>query len=652
MKKLMSMLIVLVVICTALPGFEIPSSASYTDGENIVPGGDFESGLSAEFIANTDAGQKSTLTRVVKEAQTKTNKVLYVSSRTATTATNGVAYDLSELFREKDEEGNYRYLGNNGMFYISAKVRLANEGETAYVRSSIYKWSSTSTKGTIWWGGGSTLNYNVGSDDWTEIGVREHTTIKYYNFSNTNITADWLDDSTSKVKLQFALFADKDCTTAYMGDFYLDDVHFFFVEGANQNTSVDCYESLLDNYDFEDTTVDGSAIDYSGTKLSDWGKTGLTWFAENATISVSEITEEIQSEEPIDSEGVHSGSYGIKVTDRPGSQLGISIELTNILDTLGPTQAGEVYHISAWMKTTSPGIEMDVVPIWGNASPVGNAYLEGNSALSFHVTNEWTQIGFDVSADQYYAFNRQGSTDTPDKYDPDSATWSSLRFNTIGSTDDYYIDDICIWKSKYSVEEMINKINAMPSVEDILPANRTAIEHVRNLYNMFSEEDKASVTNSEMIVRAEEELNKFKTTMAFTCGTVSNSVLYVQPGKLYSEIYEGIKADNGDIAVYTSSNGQVITEGSVSTGMCVKLAYKNVLLQSVDVVAYGDANSDGECDIVDLVIAKKYIAGQKVLTNLQVQALGVAQDDTESQEVTDADAAQIRKYLVGTISEF
>lgn len=649
MKKVVSMLIVLVVICTALPGFAIPSSASYTDGENIVPGGDFESGLSAEFIANTDAGQKSTLTRVAKEAQTKTNKVLFVSNRTASAATNGVAYDLSQLFREKDEDGNYKYLGNNGMFYISAKVRLANEGDKAYVRSTIFKWSPSAT---IYWGAGSKHSYAVGSEDWTEIGVRNSTTIKYYNFSNTSITKDWLDVSTNKVKLQFALFEDSEFLKPYAGDFYLDDVHFFFEEGADQNTPVDCYESLLNNYDFEDTTVDGSAIDYSGTKLSDWGKTDVTWFAENATISVSEITEEIQSEEPVDSEGVRSGSYGIKVTDRPGSQLGIGIELTNILDTLGPTQAGEVYHISAWMKTTSPGIEMDVVPIWGNASPVGNAYLEGDSALSFHVTNEWTQIGFDVSANQYYAFNRQGSSDTPDKYDPDSAKWSSLRFNTIGSTADYYIDDIRIWKSKYSVDEMISKINAMPSVEAILPANRTAIEHVRNLYNMISEEDKASVTNSEKIVLAEEELNKFKTTMTFNCGTVSDSVLCIQPGKSYSEIHGGITADNGDIAVYTSSNGQVITEGSISTGMCVKLAYKNVLLQSVDVVAYGDANSDGECDIVDLVIAKKYIAGQKELTDLQAQALDVAQDDAESQEVTDADAEQIRKYLVRAISEF
>lgn len=649
MKKVVSMLIVLVVICTALPGFAIPSSASYTDGENIVPGGDFESGLSAEFIANTDAGQKSTLTRVAKEAQTKTNKVLFVSNRTASAATNGVAYDLSQLFREKDEDGNYKYLGNNGMFYISAKVRLANEGDKAYVRSTIFKWSPSAT---IYWGAGSKHSYAVGSEDWTEIGVRNSTTIKYYNFSNTSITKDWLDVSTNKVKLQFALFEDSEFLKPYAGDFYLDDVHFFFEEGADQNTPVDCYESLLNNYDFEDTTVDGSAIDYSGTKLSDWGKTDVTWFAENATISVSEITEEIQSEEPVDSEGVRSGSYGIKVTDRPGSQLGIGIELTNILDTLGPTQAGEVYHISAWMKTTSPDIEMDVVPIWGNASPVGNAYLEGDSALSFHVTNEWTQIGFDVSANQYYAFNRQGSSDTPDKYDPDSAKWSSLRFNTIGSTADYYIDDIRIWKSKYSVDEMISKINAMPSVEAILPANRTAIEHVRNLYNMISEEDKASVTNSEKIVLAEEELNKFKTTMTFNCGTVSDSVLCIQPGKSYSEIHGGITADNGDIAVYTSSNGQVITEGSISTGMCVKLAYKNILLQSVDVVAYGDANSDGECDIVDLVIAKKYIAGQKELTDLQAQALDVAQDDAESQEVTDADAEQIRKYLVRAISEF
>ena len=495
------------------------------------------------------------------------------------------------------------------------------------------------------------MNYEAGSSDWTEIGVRDHATIKYYNFSNTGIDADWLNDSANKIKLQFALYTDSTCKTAYTGDFYLDDVHFFFMEGADQNTPTDRRESLLDNYDFENTNG-GSAIDYSGTKAANWGKEGTTWFAENATISVHEMKGEIQSEEPVDPEGVHSGTYGVKVTNRPGSQLGIGIELTKILDELGATQTGEVYHISAWMKTTSPDTEMDVVPIWGNASPVGNAYLEGDSALSFHVTNEWTEIGFDVDADQYYAFNRQGSTSTPDKYDPDSATWSSLRFNTIGSTADYYIDDIRIWKSKYSVDEVIEKIDAMPSVEDILPANRTEIEHVRNLFNMFSDTDKTFVTNSAKLDNAEAELKKFKTTMAFTCGTVSDTgVLYVQPGKSYREIYQGIKADNGDIAVYTSE-GKEVMKGYVSTGMCVKLAYKNIVLQSVNVVAYGDADGDGKCDIVDLVITKKYIAQQKELTELQAQALDVLQDSAESQGVTDADAVQIRKYLVRAIREF
>lgn len=653
MKKIFSMLIAVAFFCTLLPGYKTPAFASYTDGDNMTPGGDFESGLSTEFIANASAGQKSTLTRVAKAGQTKTNSVLSVSARNPNAGTNGVAYDLGELFREKDTEGNYKYLGENGMFYISAKIRLAKEGDTAYARSSIYKWSDDKTKrGTIWWGSGSGWNYKVGSDDWTEIGVRNHATIKYYNFSNTGIDADWLADSGNKVKLQFAMFTDAACTTPYTGDFYMDDVSFFFIEGANQNTPTDCGESLLDNSDFEDV-VDESPVDYSGTKAADWGKEGTTWFAENASIKVQKITEETQSEEVVDPEGVHAGFYGLKVTDRPGTQLGVGIELTAILNELGKTQAGEVYHISAWMKTVSPEAEMDVVPIWGNAAPVGNAYLEGNSTLSFHVTNEWTEIGFDVEANQYYTFNLLGNTDTPDQYDPDSATWSSLRFNTIGSTADYYIDDIRIWKTTYSVDEMKRKIEALPSVEKILPTNRAEIVHVRNLYNMFSTTDQTLIDNRGKIDAAEEELLKFETTMEFVSGTVSEEkgVLYIQPNRSYDEIYADIIAENGIVTIYTAE-GAPATMGYISTGMCIKLSYKDIELQSVNVVAYGDANGNGKCDVVDLVIAKKYIAQERELTELQAQALNVSADSTEGESITDADVTQIRKYLAGGIQKF
>lgn len=647
MKKINSLLITMAIVCSTLCVFGISSSAAYIYGENIIPEGDFERGLSSEFVANNDAGNKAVLTRVVKENPTKTNRVLLISNRNTNAATNGVAYDLNQLFREKDENGDYKYISDNGLFYISAKVRLKNEGDKAFVRSSIYKWSSTpSGRGTIWWGSGSALNYEVAGSNWTEIGVRNHNTIKYNNFSKTNIDESWLNTDGNKIKLQIGLFQDSTCKTPYSGDFYLDEVYLFFIKDANQNTPTDKRDSLLENYDFE-KIENGDAIDYSATRSSDWGKEGTTWFAENATISVVEMIEVINSEDTVDPEGVHTGAYGMKVSNRPNTQLGIGIELTKKMKELGPTQDGEVYHISAWMKTTSPDAEMYVVPIWGNKAPVGNAYLEGDSKLSFRVTNEWTEIGFDVGANQYYIFNRQGSTSKPDEYNPSSADWSSLRFNTINSTDDYYIDDIRIWKEKYSVDDMNKKIDAMLSAEEIFPENRTGIEHIRNLFNMF--EDKENI-NSDKLIAAETELEKFKTQMEFTCGCMSESgFLYLQPNKSYSEVRSGIKAANGDVTVHTSQ-GEELREGYISTGMSVKLTYKSIILQSVAVVAYGDGNSDGVCDIRDLVTAKKYMADQKDLTDMQVQALKVFKDG--SAEVTTADMIQIKKYLLGVIQEF
>lgn len=141
----------------------------------------------------------------------------------------------------------------------------------------------------------------------------------------------------------------------------------------------------------------------------------------------------------------------------------------------------------------------------------------------------------------------------------------------------------------------------MLSAEEVFPENRTGIEHIRNLFNMF--EDKENI-NSDKLIAAETELEKFKTQMEFTCGCMSESgFLYLQPNKSYSEVRSGIKAANGDVTVHTLQ-GEELREGYISTGMSVKLTYKSIILQSVAVVAYGDGNSDGVCDIRDLVTAK------------------------------------------------
>lgn len=647
MKKIFALFMVIVLTCTLFLGADLRSSAN--TGESILVESGFEDGIPDCFVANADSGNKATLTRVVKEAQTTTNHALLVSNRTGTTATNGVSYDLGEIVRQKDGSGNYKYLSTNGFFYLSAKVRLKNASDTAYVRSSIYRWkpsgnTSELTNGTTWWGAGSTHSYAVSALSWTEIGVRAHTSAKYYNFSAIAFDNTWLDATDTKIKLQFALFTDSACTTAYMGDYYLDDVSLFFVNGTNTNQAVELGTSLLTNSDFEDSTAD-----YSSTGAASWGAEGTTWFQENGSLSIAEFVED-HTTETIDANGVHEGSYGLKVTERPGAQLGVSVDLTTILDEMGNTNEKQVYHISAYMKTVNEGDEMDVVPIWGNHSSVGNAYLEGDSALKFHVTNEWTEVGFDLDAGQYYIFNIQGSSNPPDEYNPNSASWSALRFNTVGTTVDYYIDDIKIWKTTYSTDDLVAKIEAMPSVEEILPSHRTKIQHIRNLYNMFDTTEQSEVTNAQKISDAESELAKFDTTMEFTCGTLTDSVLSLQPGKTYDDLMEGINATCGDVKV-SSPQEEPVTEGAITTGMNIQLIYKDVVLQDVDVVVYGDGNSDGRCDVVDLIISKKKVLGFKELTPLQIAALKVdATNQTDS--LTDGDTTQVRKYLVGLIQEF
>ena len=513
MKNLKSGLSLMVILSLLMACLGLGASAVDYDNissmENLLEDGGFESGLGS-VVANEDdgTGLSATLTQVSNQAPaTLSNRVIEVVSRTGD-VNSGLCYDVTSILKEKDGGGSYKIQQANGCLYVAAKIKLKNPADTVYVRPVIFGWAPGGMGiGSLYVSDDSSIKYTVTGSDWSEIGTK--TGAFYRNFAIYEMTPAKLDTAGQKIKLMFTVAADAGMSTPYTGGYYIDDVSLFFVEGVSHLDNVTREPSLLQNSDFE-TLSAGNPIDYSATTEDSWTGNGTTtWFASEAVIANKTLTEADPSAPVQDAAGVRSGQMGLLVTNRPGPQQGVSVNMKPIVTALGALKADEKYHLSVFMKAKTPGTTIQVTPIWG-AGGSGNAYLNGNDSLTFAVTDQWTEVGFNITEDEYYAFHRTG--ETPSQFNPEDSPWTSIRFKTDG-TQDYYVDDFKVMKYLPPTQEELNAQEAqkfMDKVESLFPITldkKEAVQEALAKYRSLSNDIKA-LCNTTRLTQAEADLQK------------------------------------------------------------------------------------------------------------------------------------------------
>ena len=637
MKKALSVLLVLAMLAAIVPQ---TVSATYQYGTNIVPNGDMESTISAPLEANeSDEGQSATLTQIAKEPLMQANNVMKITGRAGGTKTCGLMYDVTSILRDKDALNQYKYLAANGSFYMTAKIKLVNPSDTAYVRPGIFTTGTANASNFI---SDGTLYCAVNGTSWTECGIRpDGTNYWWIGDLRGKQTATEFDLANFKAKIMFSVSEGSTSgSAAYLGDYYVDDVSLFFIAGnTTWSQASPRGTNLLDNGSFE-TMVSGSPIDYNS--LSSWTGAENSWMKETpATIAVEKIMEPIGGGAPVEPAGVHSGDFGLKVTNRPGAQQGLAASLKSLVGSLA-TQPGETWHMSCWMKTTVTGTTLSIIPIWGGATG-GNAYLNGDGGMAITVTDQWTQIGINSSTGEYYSFRQEGLT--TDDFNPNSGGWSSIRFNTVGSTADYYIDDVKVWKTGVSTAADIEtEIENLPAVINIMPSDRAAIETARTNYDSLPAGEKLVVTNLAVLEAAEAELAKFSTKMTFP-GEINivGGFAVTQPGRTKADVLADILAAHGSFDIKSASDQAVSGTALTGSGMKVVLTYKTVELQSIQFAVLGDMDGDGKCGLTDIVTIQK-----NILTGLALNQMQLVSADFDGTGTINANAIiAMKKYLLG-----
>jgi len=511
MKNLKTGLITAVIISILMSCVVLVTCAVDYDSigsmENLLEDGGFEEGCGNAIVNEGDPGETAVMTRVGNQQTAVSNRVIKIVSRTADEdfLNNGLCYDITSLMKQKDG-GSYKIQDANGCLYVSAKIKLENPSDTVYARPVIFGWAPGGAGiGQMFLSDDGTINYPVTGSEWTDLGIKSG---EYYrNFAIYEMTAAKLDNANQKIKLMFSVSSNAAMNTPYTGSYYIDDVSLFFVEGVNHTASVTRKPGMLENSDFEQLSG-GNPIDYSATTADSWtGNGSTTWFASGAVIQ-NELLSEPDPNAPLyEPAGVHTGKAGILISGRTGTHQGISVNMKPIADALGALKANEKYHLSIWMKAKAPGTTIKVSPIWGGN---GNAYLNGDADLAFDVTDQWTEVGFNMTGDEYYAFKREGEEEGD--FNPQDGEWSAIRFKTDGMQD-YYADDFKVMKYMPPTQAELDALEAKKfndRVDALFPVTldkKADIKAARAKYNSLSDGIKA-LCNLSGLIQAETELQK------------------------------------------------------------------------------------------------------------------------------------------------
>lgn len=435
----------------------------------------FENGMESPFFANEDDyGNTATITPVsIKDS---VNAYLHITDRRAGERASSVQQNVAAQLKANGADGKY---------YISARIKLDNAGDTAYVVPYIQ-----GSKVLLQPGAGE--RFAVGGS-WSEIGKKNDGS--YMAFAAVDGTKDLTDTNLSSLtwcKIYLMMFTGASGSTTYDGSYELDDVNVWFVPNSGAPASV----TQIGTNILTDGTFDANvAAPEAYNNLFD----GTSWYIATADGSGAAAdrlcTAKVETETvgAVDKTVVHAGTGSLHVTARPGAHQGLSVNMKDIVNEVGALSAGEGYTIDFWIRTDSG--TMTVMPIFGSSK--GNGFLD--SEKEYAVTDQWTEITCSVP----FALEGGG------QFDPYGATWAAIRLKTDGSQN-YYIDDFKVLgpqKPADAAAAFVQGVSALPAAASITYSDESTITALESAYaaldqSLLTNEQKSAVSAAKITLNA------------------------------------------------------------------------------------------------------------------------------------------------------
>jgi hypothetical protein len=473
MKRIISLALSVALMCGLVFNNMVSADTSVRPTVVLAESG-FENGLEDPFLANaSDAGAQATVTHISLEGEA--NGYMHVSERTEGQRSATAQQNILAKLKENGADGKY---------YISARIKLDNPEDTAYVAPFIQ-----GAKLQMQPGGGERFEV---SGSWSEVGKKSDGS--FMEFSTTVGTWNQENlDAETRSKFYFMLYTAPTGHTTYDGSYSIDDVVLWFVPNDGAPASVtEIGESILVDGDFEANIANPDA--YNGIFSGD-----DTWYVATADGSgaakdrLCKLTVETESSSA-NAKYVHSGKGALHITNRPGAHQSIAINMKDIISEVGPLAPGEGYYMSVWMRAED-GETIKVQPIFG-ASTKGSGFIVGGDFTT--VTDEWTEVG--ILNDGTYSMFK---TDSGGFFDPYGGAWANIRLRTEG-TESFYVDDFKVMgpqKPGDAVVGFVQGVNSLPEPAQITHANEAAIILLENTYaeidqTVLTDEQKAELASA------------------------------------------------------------------------------------------------------------------------------------------------------------
>lgn len=198
---------------------------------------------------------------------------------------------------------------------------------------------------------------------------------------------------------------------------------------------------------------------------------------------------------------MHSGTGALHITNRTGREHGFEVDVKSIVDRVGKLAKNEHYYISVWVRAEE-GQTIKVQSIFRDslAGGRGNGYILPTRPTNeyIEVTDEWTEVGIDVSG-EYLPYFINGIADHGN-FDPYGATWAKIRLLTEDNAS-FYVDDFKVLGPQPvgdAVEAFVKAVEVLPAPDAVARSDEGALVAAETLYSglnldSLDDEQKAAV---------------------------------------------------------------------------------------------------------------------------------------------------------------
>lgn len=115
----------------------------------------------------------------------------------------------------------------------------------------------------------------------------------------------------------------------------------------------------------------------------------------------------------------------------------------------------------------------------------------------------------------------------------------------------------------------------------------------------------------------------------------------VEPGTSVSSFLSGFSCNGGTLKVLTTANTE--NTGTVGTGNKLAVYVNGTLVETKEIVIYGDVNGDGKVTTVDAIKLNRYTIGKATLSGVYLTAADASRDG----KVNALDGIIINRYTIG-----